>query len=63
MPLSVNEIIYQAFFERLKQRTDVKPETVKTLKALYSANLISNKKQLAMLAQEIETRYVQDENT
>ena len=63
MPLSVNEIIYQAFFERLEQRPDINPETVKTLKALNSSNLISNKNQLAKLAQEIETRHVPDENT
>ena len=63
MPLSVSEIIYKSFFDRLSQRTDVKNETIDVLKTLYAAKQLANKQKIIQLSQEMETRHAQGQNS
>ena len=63
MSQSISGLIYEAFFERLAMRPDVKPETIQALKDLYVNNQITNKTRLAQLAQEMEFRHAEDQNT
>jgi hypothetical protein len=59
---TVSEKIYQAFFANLAQRADVRPETVRGLRTLYSAGCFTDKRQLNRLTQEMESRYAQDQD-
>ena len=63
MPQSVSEIIYQAFFDRLAEKSAVKADTIQALIALYESQQLSNKQSLARLAREMETRHAQDQNS
>lgn len=62
MPQSVSEIIYQSFFDRLSRQSEVNSETIEALKSLYTSNQIANRQRLIQLAQQMETRYAQDQD-
>ena len=62
MPQTVRERIYEAFFVRLANLPDVRPETVEQLKGLYAADKLSNKRQLGNVVQNMEDRYAQDQD-
>ncbi len=61
MVQTVTEIIYEAFWENLSQKENVRPETIKSLKDLYKASQIANKTRLAQLVQEMEEHYAKDQ--
>ena len=62
MSQTVSKKIFEAFFVNLAQLEDVKPDTIESLKALYSANRMAESRYLDRLAEEMENRYAQVED-
>jgi hypothetical protein len=61
MEKTINELIYEKFFENLTKNKNVRPATVEALKAIYSIGRITNRNNLADLTQEMEARHAQDQ--
>jgi len=62
MAQSISGKIHETFFANLAQSGDVRSETVERLKAMHQIGKLADKKHLAKLAQEMESRHAQDQN-
>jgi hypothetical protein len=62
MAQSISDKIHETFFANLAQSGDVRPEAIERLKTLHQIGKLADKKQLAQLAQEMESRHAQDQN-